>query len=144
MSCVTRRRPPLSPKFDHVGVGQSQVGQQHHHPGLASFLPTFFYGNAVDRTPIISGGCARAASGHAAAAPPRSAMKLRRLMQNCPSRTSLPKGSVVRHSKIGPPMTLWLFSLSCEPPLIRSSSTTLSSDARAVVSDSIGRAVEVI
>src|SRR6516165_4883648 len=55
MSCVTRRRPPLSPKFDHVG-GQSQVGQQHHHPGLASFLPTFFYGNAVDRTSIISGG----------------------------------------------------------------------------------------
>jgi len=35
-------------------------------------------------------------------------MKLRRLMQNCPSRTSLPKGSVVRHSKIGPPMTLWV------------------------------------
>jgi hypothetical protein len=24
---------------------------------------------------------------------------------NCPSRTSLPKGSVVRHSKIAPPMT---------------------------------------
>src|SRR6516162_7921324 len=62
MSCVTRRRPPLSPKFDHVG-GQSKVGQQHHHPGLASFLPTFFYGNAVDRTPIISGGCARTARG---------------------------------------------------------------------------------
>jgi hypothetical protein len=32
-------------------------------------------------------------------------MKLRRLMQNCPSTTSLPKGRVVRHSKIGPPMT---------------------------------------
>jgi hypothetical protein len=52
-----------------------------------------------------SGCCACAASGHAAAAPPRSAMKLRRLMQNCPSTTSLPKGRVVRHSKIGPPMT---------------------------------------
>src|SRR5258708_33688978 len=35
-------------------------------------------------------------------------------------------------------------SLSCEPPLIRSSSRTLSSDARAVVSDSIDRSVEVI
>jgi hypothetical protein len=35
-------------------------------------------------------------------------------------------------------------SLSCEPPLIRSSSRILSSDARAVVSDSIDRAVEVI
>jgi hypothetical protein len=35
-------------------------------------------------------------------------MKLRRLMKNCPSRTNLPKGSVVRHSKIGPPMTLWV------------------------------------
>src|SRR5262245_19042347 len=41
------------------------------------------------RYPItgIAGCCARAASGHAAAAAlPRSAMKLRRLMQNCPSR----------------------------------------------------------
>src|SRR6516162_4229583 len=35
-------------------------------------------------------------------------------------------------------------SLSCEPPLNRSSSRTLSGDARAVVSDSIDRAVEVI
>jgi hypothetical protein len=35
--------------------------------------------------------CARAASGHAAA-PPRSAMKLRRPMQNCPSRTKPTKG----------------------------------------------------
>src|SRR6516164_3684678 len=52
-------------------------------------------------------GWQRAATGHAAALP-RSAMKLRRVMQNCPSRTSLPKGSVVRHSKIGPPMTLWV------------------------------------
>jgi hypothetical protein len=33
-------------------------------------------------------------------------MKLRRLMKNCPSRTSLPKGSVVRQSKIGSPLTL--------------------------------------
>ena len=32
----------------------------------------------------------------------------RRLMQNCPSRTKPTKGSVVRHSKIGPPMTLWI------------------------------------
>jgi hypothetical protein len=34
----------------------------------------------------------RAASGHATAAPPRNAMKLRRLMQNCPSRTKPTKG----------------------------------------------------
>src|SRR5258708_19113088 len=38
------------------------------------------------------GCCARAASGHVAAAPPRSAMKLRRLMQNCPSRAKPTKG----------------------------------------------------
>jgi len=38
------------------------------------------------------GCCARAASGHAAAALPRSVMKLRRLMQNCPSRTKPTKG----------------------------------------------------
>ncbi len=31
-------------------------------------------------------------------------MKSRRLMQNCPSRTKLPKGSVVRHSKFSPPI----------------------------------------
>jgi hypothetical protein len=35
------------------------------------------------------GRCARAASGHATAALPMSAMKLRRLMQNCPSSISL-------------------------------------------------------
>jgi len=45
-----------------------------------SMPPTFFYGNAVDRTPIISGGCARAASGHAAAAPPSAASNSRRPM----------------------------------------------------------------
>jgi hypothetical protein len=39
---------------------------------------------------------------------PRSAMKLRRLMQIARRGQSLPKGSVVRHSKIGPPMTLWV------------------------------------
>jgi hypothetical protein len=45
------------------------------------------------RKPItgIAGCCARAASGHAAALP-RSAMKLRRLMQNRPSRTKPTKG----------------------------------------------------
>jgi hypothetical protein len=31
-------------------------------------------------------------------------MNLRRLMQSCPSRTSLPKVSIVRHSKIVCPM----------------------------------------
>jgi hypothetical protein len=36
-------------------------------------------------------------------------MKLRRLMQ-VPSRTKPTKGSVVRHSKIAPPMTLWVMS----------------------------------
>ena len=62
----------------------------------------------------LSDSCARAASGHATAALPRSAMKLRRLM-----RQSLPKGSVVRHSKIASPMTLWV-NRSTSPPSIPS------------------------
>ena len=57
---------------------------------------------------IRSGCCARTASCQLTAALPSSAMKLRRFIRNCPSRTSLPKGSVVRHSKIGLPMTLWV------------------------------------
>src|SRR5947208_1885319 len=44
--------------------------------------------------------CARAASGQAAAALPRSVMKLRLLMQIARQGQSLAKGSVVRHSKI--------------------------------------------
>ncbi len=35
-------------------------------------------------------------------------MKSRRLMQIARRGQSLPKGSVVRHSKIGPPMKLWV------------------------------------
>jgi len=41
-------------------------------------------------------------------------MKLRRLMQNCPLRQSLPKGSIVRHSKIDAAMTLWVKSGTSE------------------------------
>ena len=37
-----------------------------------------------------------------------SATKLRRLSKIALENKSLPKGSVVRHSKIGPPMTLWV------------------------------------
>jgi hypothetical protein len=50
--------------------------------------------NLVDGVPSLR------TSGQAAAALPRSATKLRRLMQYCPRGQSLPKGSVVRHSKI--------------------------------------------
>src|SRR5436190_3382273 len=52
--------------------------------------------------------CARAARGHATAALPKSGMTLRRLMQLPIEDKALSKGSVVRHSKIAPPMTLWL------------------------------------
>jgi hypothetical protein len=52
----------------------------------------------------------RAAKGQSAAAPPRSAMKLAPSHANCPSRTKPTKRSVVRHSKIGSPMTLWVIS----------------------------------
>jgi hypothetical protein len=37
-----------------------------------------------------------------------SAMKLRKIARR---GQNLPKDSVVRHSKIGPPMTLWVISL---------------------------------
>jgi hypothetical protein len=50
--------------------------------------------NLVDGVPSLR------TSGQAAAALPRSATELRRLMQYCPRGQSLPKGSVVRHSKI--------------------------------------------
>ena len=50
--------------------------------------------NLVDGVPSLR------TSGQAAAALPRSATKLRRLMQYCPRGQSLPKGRVVRHSKI--------------------------------------------
>src|SRR5262245_8591872 len=40
----------------------------------------------------MAGCCARAASGHAAAAPPRNAMKLRRLMQKPPVEMKPTKG----------------------------------------------------
>src|SRR5262245_34680369 len=53
----------------------------------------------------IAGCCAGPASGHTAA-PPKSAMKLRRLMQLPVEGPSLANGSVVCHSKIAPPLTL--------------------------------------
>jgi hypothetical protein len=42
-------------------------------------------------------------------------MKLRRLMQNARRGPSLPKGSVVRHSKIRAQMTLWVNRYTCDP-----------------------------
>src|SRR5262249_11219376 len=62
----------------------------------------------MNPTTGIAGCCARTASGHAMVALPRSAMKLRRLMQIARRGQSLPKGSVVRHSKIRPLMTRWV------------------------------------
>jgi len=50
-------------------------------------------------------------------------MKLRRLMQIAVRGQSLPKGSVVRHSKIGPPMTLWVI-------FVRSARSRRSRDVR--------------
>ena len=49
----------------------------------------------------FGGDWANPLQGHAIAALPRSAMKLRRLMQIARRGQSLPKRSVVRHSKIG-------------------------------------------
>jgi hypothetical protein len=38
------------------GRGKAKSGSNTIIRGWHHFLPTFFYGNAVDRTPIISGG----------------------------------------------------------------------------------------
>ena len=64
----------------------------------------------------FGGDWANPLQGHAIAALPRSAMKLRRLMQIARRGQSLPKRSVVRHSKIGPPMSQMGHSRhSCHP-----------------------------
>src|SRR5262249_13969936 len=51
----------------------------------------------------IAGRCARAASGQATAVLPSSAMNLRRLMQNCPSRTKPTKGQRCASQQNWPP-----------------------------------------
>jgi hypothetical protein len=62
--------------------------------------------------------CARAASGHAAA-PPSSAMKLRRFMQKCPSRTKATKGRLVRHSKLACRCLFWVHPRPSNRPGLR-------------------------
>src|SRR5262249_4597845 len=55
-SCVTRRRPPLSPKFDHVAGGAKPSRAATPSSGAGIISANILHGNAVDRTPIISGG----------------------------------------------------------------------------------------
>jgi hypothetical protein len=57
------------------------------------------HGRTFEVSKIEAAGCRSAASGQATAALPRSAMKLRRLSRIAHRGQSLPKGSVVHHSK---------------------------------------------
>ena len=51
-------------------------------------------------------------------------MKLRRLMQVARRGRSLPKGNVVRHSKIGREMQRWVGSITSLPSRVWSPATT--------------------